>query len=316
MVETEVVVDAHAHLGSRTEPRLLLERFARHPVEQLLTSVLALTEPLAHPLLDRLATYGRHGWPQALSRAMSDLGWPQVQAIFSRLGIRELLADMDRTGIAHTWVHTLEPYFRSEPVLAALADHPGRFSVSLGLDPYHPEPEARLKALMALHPVHGLKIHPQLHLIDPGDARVERLMALADKYRLIVTFHTGTFPFRTCGREDARLLTPLLDAWRRQPVILAHIGWDQSEQVIAMAQNRPWVHVETSWQDPDTIRRAVSRLGSDRVLFGSDWPLLKARYALAHIRRALPPGPERRAVLGGNAMRLLDLRPVSEPPAA
>ena len=52
MPEAEVVVDAHAHLGSRGGPSLLLERFARHPGEALLTSLLTCTEPIAHPLLD------------------------------------------------------------------------------------------------------------------------------------------------------------------------------------------------------------------------------------------------------------------------
>jgi predicted TIM-barrel fold metal-dependent hydrolase len=99
-------------------------------------------------------------------------------------------------------------------------------------------------------------------------------------------------------------------------VILVHIGWDQSDRVLDLAAHRPWVLVETSWQEPAMILAAVRRLGADRVLFGSDWPLLKARYAFAHVRRALPPGPERDAVLGGNAMRLLGLKRVSAPPAA
>lgn len=314
--EAEVVVDALAHLGSLGGPRLLLKRFARHPGEALLSSLLTWTEPIAHPRLGRLATFGRHGWPQALSQAMSDLGWPQVQAIFSRLGVRDMVADMDRSGIAPTWVHTLEPYFPSEPVIEAISAYSGRFSLSVGLDPYHLDPEARLAELLERHPIHGLKIHPQLQLIHLGDPRLDRLMGLAERHRLAVTFHTGTFAFRTCGWEDARLLVPLLDACSRQPVILAHIDWDQSERVLDLASRRPWVLVETSWQDPATIGAAVQRLGADRVLFGSDWPLLKVRYALAHVRRALPPGPERDAVLGGSAMQLLGLKRVSAPPAA
>ena len=115
-------------------------------------------------------------------------------------------------------------------------------------------------------------------------------------------------PFRTAGWDDARLLGPLLDAWSDLTFLLAHIGWDQSDQVLALASGRPWAWVETSWQDAATIRKAVGMLGPDRVVFGSDWPLLKPSYALAHIRRALPDAPSREAVMGGNAMRLLGLR--------
>jgi predicted TIM-barrel fold metal-dependent hydrolase len=143
---------------------------------------------------------------------MSDLGWPQVQAIFSRPDVGDLVADIDHSGIAHTSIHTLEPYFPSESVIEAISGFPGRFSLSVGIDPYHPDPQARLAGLPERHPVHGLKIHPQLQLVHPGDPRLDRLMGLAERHRLAVTFHTGTFPFRTCGWEDARLLVPLLDA--------------------------------------------------------------------------------------------------------
>ncbi|MEB3298671.1 MAG: amidohydrolase family protein [Candidatus Sericytochromatia bacterium] len=312
MTETEHVIDAHVHLAGPAGARLLLERFAEQPWDQLLAKVLTWTEPLAHPILDRLASWGRHGWPQAFSRAMSELGWPQVQAIFQRLGIHELLSDMDHEGISHAWVHTIEPYFKTEPVARLIAPWPDRFSLSVGIDPYHPDPVSRLHSLMAEFPIHGLKLHPSLQVIHPLDPRVGRLMALAEQHVLPVTIHTGTFPFRTGGWENSRLLAPLLDAWRRQPIILAHIGWDQAEEVLAIARKRPWVHVETSWQDPGTIRKAVKQLGEERVLFGSDWPLLKARYALAHVRQALPHGSARQAVLGGNAMRLLRLLPVTD----
>ena len=304
----EIRIDAHVHLSAPGGPRLMLERFSARPLDRWLAHALTWLEPIAHPVLDQIALHGRTGWLHPLAHLASDLGWPQVQAIFARATVQRLLEDMDRSGVSHALVHTIDPYLSTEAVATAVAPWPGRLSLSVGLDPFHPDPSGRLERLMERHPVHGLKIHPQLQAIHPLDRRIARILGLARRYRLPVTIHTGTFPFRTAGWDDARLLAPLLDAWSDLTFLLAHMGWDQSDQVLALARRRPWAWVETSWQDASTIRKAVETLGPERVVFGSDWPLLKPRYALAHIRRALPEAGSRGAVVGGNAMRLLGLR--------
>src|SRR5439155_20426744 len=66
--------------------------------------------------------------------------------------------------------------------------------------------------------------------------------------------------------------------------------------------------VATMGFDPDTIRFAVSTLGADHVLVGSDWPITPIA-ARGHVNTALEAagldGEDRAAVLGGNARRLL-----------
>lgn len=71
------------------------------------------------------------------------------------------------------------------------------------------------------------------------------------------------------------------------------------------------LYVDTMGFDPDTIRFAVSTLGVDRVLVGSDWPITPIA-ARGRVERALDAaglrGDDRAAVLGGNAARLLARR--------
>jgi len=59
--------------------------------------------------------------------------------------------------------------------------------------------------------------------------------------------------------------------------------------------------------DPSIYRRAIDLVGADRILFGSDFPLLSQARCLAQAREADLPEEEQRLILGENARRLLRL---------
>ncbi len=61
--------------------------------------------------------------------------------------------------------------------------------------------------------------------------------------------------------------------------------------------------------DPLIYRRAIDLVGADRILFGSDFPLLSQGRCLAQVRDAGLREEEQRLVLGENARRLLRLPP-------
>lgn len=279
------------------------------PLDHVVGGLLQAAEPVFHPTLDFVATRLRQQWPRWLYRNFSFLGWKQVAAIFERHRVEDLLHAMDRNGISHTVVCAIEPFFLTEAIANALAPHPDRFSLFCAIDPYHPDPAARMRDILEAAPIHGMKIHPTLTGLNPSEPRMFRLMELAQEHRLPVQIHTGTFPFDTGGWDDVALLEPAIRTYPDVTVVLCHTGWDQYRKVIALGERYANVCVETSWQPPGVIRQAVRSLGAERVLFGSDYPLLKQEYALAHLRQALEPD-EYRQVVSENAMRLLRLKPV------
>jgi predicted TIM-barrel fold metal-dependent hydrolase len=63
----------------------------------------------------------------------------------------------------------------------------------------------------------------------------------------------------------------------------------------------------TSFGEHGTIEFLVEGAGADRVLFGSDMPLMDARYNVGRIATANISEEDKRKVLGLNAMRLLGL---------
>ncbi|HEY9869679.1 MAG TPA: amidohydrolase family protein, partial [Candidatus Obscuribacterales bacterium] len=90
--------------------------------------------------------------------------------------------------------------------------------------------------------------------------------------------------------------------------ILNHIGWESWREVLAIAREHPNVMVETSWQPAAVIRRATDRLGAERVLFGSDYPMFQEWQALREVKEALSPA-EYELVVSKNAVSLLGLEP-------
>lgn len=84
------------------------------------------------------------------------------------------------------------------------------------------------------------------------------------------------------------------------------MGWESWRKAFELGQKYPNIMVETSWQPARRIRRAVDKLGSHRVLFGSDFPLFQQWQALKEARKALSDR-EFKEITSLNAMRLLKM---------
>lgn len=75
------------------------------------------------------------------------------------------------------------------------------------------------------------------------------------------------------------------------------------------ASERPNIYFDTMGSDPDIIRTLVGFFGADRVLAGTDWPILPALSEAALKRDLYAAGlspSQQRLVAGSNARRLLD----------
>ncbi len=100
--------------------------------------------------------------------------------------------------------------------------------------------------------------------------------------------------------------------WPSIPFLLAHLGsfasrdWREHLAAIELARALPNVHLETSSVVfHDYLERAARELPAEKLVFGSDGPLVDARVELGKIR-LLRLTPEReRLVLGGNILRIL-----------
>lgn len=176
------------------------------------------------------------------------------------------------------------------------------------IDPRRPETYDQADELLNQPHCVGIKIHPEEHGY-PIRERAEPIFAFAAARRAIILSHSSE---RNSLAAD---LVPWADRFPEVTLILAHIGcgWDldPTHQVRAIQQSRAGnVYADTSSATsitPRLIEWAVSEVGVDRVLFGSDTPLYHAGVQRSRIEQADLSDADKRQILRGNAVRLFRL---------
>jgi aminocarboxymuconate-semialdehyde decarboxylase len=121
-------------------------------------------------------------------------------------------------------------------------------------------------------------------------------------------------PFETTIAAAHMVLAGVLDDHPRLKVVLAHGGGaiatlrgrlaHRDGERVTEALRR--FHYDTVVFDPGVLRALVDFAGADRVLLGSDYPFDMGDERPAEVVRALRlPREDEKAILGGNALRLL-----------
>jgi uncharacterized protein len=95
-------------------------------------------------------------------------------------------------------------------------------------------------------------------------------------------------------------------------IILAHTGWPWVEEAIALASKHPNVYIGTSgyspkYWHPELLTFMDSRRGRDKVLWGTDYPLIRHEEALQQIEALGLKGETKRALPHENSKRVFDL---------
>ena len=178
----------------------------------------------------------------------------------------------------------------------------------------------RARRLIADHGVRGFKFHPSLQAFSPDDRSYYPLYSVIEEAGLPAVFHTGQTGIGAGlpgGRGiKLRLSNPMLlddvaADFPGMPVILAHPSVPWQDEAISIATHKANVYIDLSgWSPkyfPPPLVRAASSLLQDKVLFGTDYPLLTPERWLRDFD-LLEVKPEvRPKILKHNAARLLGL---------
>lgn len=208
------------------------------------------------------------------------------------------LRKMEEAGIDRTVIFPISnaTYEKAnEEIASFVAKYPGKF---IGFAKHDPKTEeGRIRGLLRREVgdlgLRGLKLH--------GTPSREMLEAAAE-LRIPILCHP---------QKVADLRGPAAE-WPSVPFILAHLGsfasrdWREHLVAIELAGSLPNLHLETSsvvFQD--YLERAARELPAEKLIFGTDGPLLDSRVELHKILLLRLPPEQERLVLGGNILRLL-----------
>ncbi len=152
-------------------------------------------------------------------------------------------------------------------------------------------------------PMRGLKLHC-------GEMQEPSLELLAPLLELCIDREAPVLMDMALNLSLAR---EIAEKFPQLKFIIAHLGSpydeDLAEQFIILAEAHPAVHLDSSYcHRPWKIPEAIQRLGADRVVFGSDGPLIHPAIELAKIEVCRLSPDDYAKVTCDNIMRLL--RPV------
>ncbi len=179
----------------------------------------------------------------------------------------------------------------------------------IGMHQDYPDPEAEIIRAIRLG-AKGMKLHPDIQQVEIDDPRLCRIYEILARYRLPVVLHMGDH------RADYRYSSPdklakVASAYPKVRFVASHLGayraWQESDQLIGLAN--VWFDSSSSlWALPkERALELIRSLGTDRIFFGTDYPVTTAVHELTRFFTLPLLEEERRAILWDNAAAFLQI---------
>jgi predicted TIM-barrel fold metal-dependent hydrolase len=99
----------------------------------------------------------------------------------------------------------------------------------------------------------------------------------------------------------------VLDCIPNTTFILAHSDYFDFEHVIDIMKKYPNIYTDISIQPAVNIKKMISEIGNERIMFGTDYPFVTQAFSIRSVLRATGDEQERRNVFCENAKKLLGI---------
>lgn len=248
------------------------------------------------------------------------------RATFEGISLEEMLRRMDAAGIERSMLiaakvgpagHRACYHVPYELVAKAVQAYPDRFYGLAGIDPTEGMNGVRaLEKAVREDGFIGAHLYPHWFELAPDHARYYPFYAKCVELDVPIQLQVGqsliydkSFPRRSVGRPIT--LDSVACDFPELRLIGIHIGIPWADEMIAMAWKHPNVfigsdaHGPRHW--PQSFVQYINTYGQDKVLFGTDFPVLDFETTMRQIDDlGLRPEP-RRKLLRDNAVRVYKL---------
>jgi uncharacterized protein len=208
----------------------------------------------------------------------------------------------------------------SQEVLEVARANPDVIIPFGSIDPHKGKLAVREASELIEAGVRGFKFHPNTQAFWPNDPEFFPLYDVIAQAELIALFHSGTTGIgagmpggggvrlkysNPMAVDDVAAQFPGLD------IILAHPSFPWQEEALAISVHKPNVYIDLSgWSPkyfPEILVQYINTRLRDKMLFGSDFPLITPDRWLADFEKLPIRDEVRPKVLKDNAARLLKL---------
>lgn len=254
------------------------------------------------------------------------------RATFEGVSLEEMIARMDRAGIERAMLiaakvgpigHRACYHVPYKLVADAVQKYPDRFLGLAGIDPTEGMAGVRaLEKAVREEGFIGAHLYPHWFELAPDHARYYPFYAKCVELGVPIQMQVGqsliydrSFPRRSVGRPIT--LDSVACDFPELRIIGIHIGIPWVDEMIAMAWKHENVFIGSDAHGPRHWPAAfvnyINTYGQDKVIFGTDFPVLDFEETIRQIDAlGLRPGP-RRKFLRDNVLRIYGLSDGDEP---
>lgn len=214
-----------------------------------------------------------------------------------------------------------DPHPPNEEIAEQAAAHGDVLIPFASIDPHRgAEGVRRARRLITEYGVRGFKFHPTSQGFFPDDRMAYPLYELLQEHGMVALFHTGQTG-AGAGRpgggglrlkySNPMAIDDVAADFPDLKIILAHPSFPWQDEALAVAMHKPGVHIDLSGWSPKYFPRQLvqyaNTLLKDKVLFGSDFPMITPERWLADFAKADFRDEVRPKILKDNATRLFGL---------
>lgn len=244
--------------------------------------------------------------------------WTAKEGDWSPVTAAQTLTAMDHAGVdiafLSAWYGPKGAFITNEEVDRAVATAPDRFRGLIGVDIDRPMEAVReIRRWAASDAFVGVRVVPWLWDAPPNDRRYYPVYVACVEAGLPFCTqigHTGPLCRSEPGRPIPYLDDVLLD-FPELTVVGGHVGFPWIDEVLSLARKYPNFYVDTSayvvHRLPPALVDYMRGAGRNRVMFGTNWPMLAPAQCLKGLAQLKLDDETRDMFLSGNARRVFRL---------
>lgn len=204
-----------------------------------------------------------------------------TQARNAMASVEGLKKGMSQNGITHSVILPLEPYGDTAELLALVKGNTSLIPFA-SVTPNDPKRAEKLRNYVESG-CRGVKLHPIIQNFHPSGSACMETVEEFSRYDLPVFFHSGVTAYYIAQSEsesygDPENYVKTIAAFPKVRFVMGHMAMFQSAKAIDIAEKYRNIYFDTSFQPIKMVKRAIEKIGEDRIMFGTDWPFGRQRF--------------------------------------